>query len=73
MRLKEERCFLTLTSNAFKILESFIRDSISSHLKTNCILSNKQFCFLAGKSTLGHRAIFLSAVFYDEIMVYKTS
>ena len=41
-----------LTSIACKIMESIIRDSTMSYLNSNEILTNKQFGFLRGRSTV---------------------
>ena len=43
---------ISLTSIACKIMESFIRDSMLNYLKANDILSNEQFGFLQGRSTV---------------------
>ena len=43
---------ISLTSIACRILESIFRDSIMGYLKTNSILSDKQFGFLGGRSTI---------------------
>ena len=43
---------ISLTSIACKIMESFIRDSMLNYLKANDILSNEQFGFLRGRSTV---------------------
>ena len=43
---------VSLTSIACKIMESIIRDSIMSYLNSNEILTNKQFGFLRGRSTV---------------------
>ena len=43
---------ISLTSIACKIMELFIRDSMLNYLKANDILSNKQFGFLRGRSTV---------------------
>ena len=42
---------ISLTSIVCKILESIIRDSLMKYLKANGILSDRQFGFLAGRST----------------------
>ena len=43
---------ISLTCIASKIMESFIRDHMINHLKRNNLLSNKQFGFLRGRSTV---------------------
>ena len=43
---------ISLSSIACKILESIIRDSIMEYLKANKILSEKQFGFMRGRSTV---------------------
>ena len=43
---------ISLTSIASKILESIIRDYVLNYLRTNDLLSNKQFGFLSGRSTV---------------------
>ena len=43
---------VSLTSIASKIMQSIIRDSLLLYLKENSILSNKQFGFLGGRSTI---------------------
>ena len=43
---------ISLTSIACKMLESIIRDSVLAYLKANAILSDKQFGFLGGRSTV---------------------
>ena len=42
---------VSLTSVICNVLERIIRDSITSHMKTNGLFSNKQFGFLSGRST----------------------
>ncbi len=43
---------VSLTSIASKLMESFIREQILTHMKKNNLLSNKQFGFLQGRSTV---------------------
>ena len=43
---------VSLTCIASKIMESFIREHIVNHMKINSLLSNKQFGFLSGRSTV---------------------
>ena len=43
---------ISLTSIACKILESIIREAILAYIKDNSILSDKQFGFLSGRSTV---------------------
>ena len=43
---------ISLTSIACRVLESIIRDSVMDYLKANSILSDKQFGFLGGRSTI---------------------
>ena len=43
---------IILTSIAWKILESIVRESLMSFLKANNILSDKQFGFRGGRSTV---------------------
>ena len=43
---------ISLTSIACRILESIIRDSILKYLKANHLVSDKQFGFLEGRSTV---------------------
>ena len=43
---------VSLTCIASKILESFVRDHIITHMKINRLLSNRQFGFLSGRSTV---------------------
>ena len=43
---------VSLTSVACKILESFIRDAIIKFMKSNGLISRKQFGFLKGRSTV---------------------
>ena len=43
---------VSLTSIASKILESFVREHLICHMKTNNLLSSKQFGFLSGRSTV---------------------
>ena len=42
---------VSLTSVVCKILETLIRDHITSHMKRNKLFSNKQFGFISGRST----------------------
>ena len=43
---------ISLTAVLCKMLETFIRRAILEHLKTNKLLSSKQFEFISGRSTL---------------------
>ena len=43
---------VSLTCIICKIIESIIRDKIMDHVKNNNLLSNKQFGFLDGRSTM---------------------
>ena len=43
---------VSLTAIASKILESFFRETILDHMRRNNLLSNKQFGFLNGRSTV---------------------
>ena len=43
---------VSLTSIACRIMESIIRDSILEYMKNNKLISEKQFGFLAGRSTI---------------------
>ena len=43
---------VSLTSIASKILESFVREHLISHMKRNNLLSPKQYGFLTGRSTV---------------------
>ena len=43
---------VSLTSIVCKLLESFIRDEIMKHMKTNNLFSDKQFGFITGRSTM---------------------
>ena len=43
---------VSLTSIACKTLESFIRGNILAHMRNNSLLSNRQFGFLNGRSTV---------------------
>ena len=43
---------ISLTSIICKVMESFIRDAILEHMVQNNLLSNKQFGFIAGRSTV---------------------
>ena len=43
---------VSLTAIVFKIMGSFIRDHILSHMTRNSLLSKKQFGFLKGRSTV---------------------
>ena len=42
---------VSLTSIVCKLMESIIRDSVTTHFKLNHLLSNKQFDFIRGRST----------------------
>jgi hypothetical protein len=42
---------ISLTSILCKIIESIIRDHIMKHLIENCLISNKQYGFMKGRST----------------------
>ena len=42
---------MSLTSIVCKLLKSVVRDSVLDHLCCNNLLSNKQFCFIGGRST----------------------
>ena len=42
---------ISLTSIICKLMESFIKDEIMSHIKANNLLSHKQYGFLSGRST----------------------
>ena len=43
---------VSLTSIAGKILEQIIRDNVTEHMKDNDLLSDKQFGFIKGRSTV---------------------
>ena len=43
---------ISLTSIAGKILEQIIRDTVTEHMKDNDLLSDKQFGFIKGRSTV---------------------
>ena len=43
---------VSLSSIACKILESIVKDAVLDYLKANNLLSNKQFGFLPGRSTV---------------------
>ena len=43
---------VSLTSVAGKILEQIIRDNVTEHMKDNDLLSDKQFGFIKGRSTV---------------------
>ena len=43
---------VSLTSIAGKILEQIIRDTVTEHMKDNDLLSDKQFGFIKGRSTV---------------------
>ena len=43
---------VSLTAIASKLMESFIREQLLSHMKNNNLLSNKQYVFLSGRSTV---------------------
>ena len=43
---------VSLTSVAGKILEQIIRDTVTEHMKDNDLLSDKQFGFIKGRSTV---------------------
>ena len=42
---------VSLTSIVCKLMESIIRDSVTTHFKLNHLLSNGQFGFIKGRST----------------------
>ena len=48
----ESYCPVSLTSILCKIMESIIKDHLLKYLKDNNILSNKQYGFLPGRSTV---------------------
>ena len=48
----ESYCPVSLTSILCKIMESIIKDHLLKYLKDNNILSNKQYGFLPGRSTI---------------------
>ena len=48
----ENYCLLSLTSILCKIIESIIKDHLLKYFKDNNILSNKQYGFLPGRSTV---------------------
>jgi len=41
---------VSLTSIVCKLMESIIRDSVTTHFKLNHLFSNKQFGFIKGRS-----------------------
>ena len=43
---------LTLTSIVCKLMESFVKNSIMTHMRTENILSSKQYGFINGRSTI---------------------
>ena len=43
---------ISLTSVVCKIMEKFVKEAILSHLIENNLLSNKQFGFISGRSTV---------------------
>ena len=43
---------ISLTSVVFKLMEKFIKDAVLTHLIENKLLSNKQFGFVSGRSTV---------------------
>ena len=43
---------ISITSILCRILESIIRDSLMRYMTANCILSDKQFGFISGRSTV---------------------
>ena len=43
---------VSLTSVVSKLMETFVRESLLTYLKTNNVLSNKQYGFLRGRSTV---------------------
>ena len=42
---------VSLTPILCKVMESFIREAITDHMKTNNLFSDKQFGFISGRST----------------------
>ena len=47
---------VSLTSIVCKLMESIIRDSVTTHFKLNHLFSNKQFGFIKGRSTFNFLA-----------------
>ena len=42
---------ISLTSIVFKLMESFVKDSIMTHMRVENLLSSKQYGFINGRST----------------------
>ena len=51
---------ISLTSILCKIMERFVRDSVIDHLMENGVLSEKQFGFISGRSTLTQLLYYLN-------------